>query len=211
MSRRGNQARRERFFREHPTCCFCGGVSVATTEDHAPNRAVFDQRQWPEGYVFPACDGCNEATRKYEKIMAFLTRIDYGAPLTEAGKHDVRKAMRGIRNEFPSEYFSMKMSANQTRNFLREQGRTLQTGDVLSDVPVLSIVHPTFREAMKHFGIKLFCALHYKHTGEIVPANAAVCGRWFARNSAGPGWASQTCTSKQSATRTVRLRLCDCP
>jgi hypothetical protein len=34
-------------------CCFCG-ERPAATEDHQPAKALFDGREWPEGYVFPA-------------------------------------------------------------------------------------------------------------------------------------------------------------
>jgi hypothetical protein len=34
-------------------CCFCG-ERPAATEDHQPAKALFDGREGPEGYVFPA-------------------------------------------------------------------------------------------------------------------------------------------------------------
>src|SRR5947208_16124188 len=44
-----SQARnkRERFFADHPTCCFCGGETPATTVDHIPSRNHFSERIAP--------------------------------------------------------------------------------------------------------------------------------------------------------------------
>ena len=56
------------FLEEHRHCIFCGGDTPATTQDHVPSRQLFSQRWWPEGYVFPACTGCNRA----EQVVSLL-------------------------------------------------------------------------------------------------------------------------------------------
>jgi hypothetical protein len=50
---------REEFFTKNPWCIFCGGTVAATTVEHCPPRAMFDNKEWPEGYAFPACASCN--------------------------------------------------------------------------------------------------------------------------------------------------------
>ena len=57
------RVRRARFLAAHPCCCFCGGGIRAETEDHIPARSLFVDRQWPEGFVFPACRSCNSSSR----------------------------------------------------------------------------------------------------------------------------------------------------
>jgi len=75
--------RRAVFFREHPWCCFCGGTTAATTEDHFPGRSVFLGRNWPVGYVFPACTPCNNESSRDECLMAWVVRILYSMDLPE--------------------------------------------------------------------------------------------------------------------------------
>jgi hypothetical protein len=51
------------------------GERPAATEDHHPAKALFDRKEWPEGYVFPACEPCNKATKHYEHVMSVLVRL----------------------------------------------------------------------------------------------------------------------------------------
>src|SRR5262249_53641926 len=80
-----SKRRKSKFFAEHPRCCFCGGSQRATTEDHQPARSLFDSRCWPEGYVFPACERCNAASRRDEAVLAFVTRLNYTPASTSRG------------------------------------------------------------------------------------------------------------------------------
>jgi hypothetical protein len=75
------------FLTKHPVCCFCGGETPATEPDHIPSRVLFDNRQWPEGYEFPACVACNRETRHDEQIVAMLSRAypDTNTPESKKG------------------------------------------------------------------------------------------------------------------------------
>jgi hypothetical protein len=66
--------RRLNIFDGNPLCCFCG-ERPAVTEDHQPAKALFDSKEWPEGYVFPACEPCDKATKHYEHVMSVLVRL----------------------------------------------------------------------------------------------------------------------------------------
>ena len=71
-----NRARQARdFLAQHPLCIFCGGVQPATTRDHVPSRQTFHLRDWPEGFEFPSCEGCNRETKDAEQVMAMITRL----------------------------------------------------------------------------------------------------------------------------------------
>ena len=37
---------------------------------------MFQDRHWPEGFEFPACEGCNAGTRDDDLLIAMLARID---------------------------------------------------------------------------------------------------------------------------------------
>jgi hypothetical protein len=80
-------ARRHRkaFLLAHRVCAFCGGVTPSTTVEHCPPRAMFQNRQWPEGFEFPACDRCNCGTSDDDLLIAMLARVD---PLENRGDRD---------------------------------------------------------------------------------------------------------------------------
>ena len=153
-----SKLRRAQFFSAHPWCCFCGGSAPATTEDHIPGRAIFDSRNWPEGYSFPACDTCNGLTRFDEIIITMLSRIrSRGDLTTDQQDLEMRRAMDGVRNNFPDAYKAMRVRANDVRRFLKNTGREKAAGALLSDVPVIQLNQPEF---------------HYKHVGvtELFPS-----------------------------------------
>lgn len=70
MSSRQN--RRERFLREHPFCCYCGGGAPAVEVDHNPPRAWFSDGATPKGFRFPCCASCNDAKKDAESRSALV-------------------------------------------------------------------------------------------------------------------------------------------
>ncbi len=176
----GQRSRRKAaFLAKHPLCCFCGGLTPAMTEDHVPARSIFDGRDWPKGYSFPACDACNRLTREEENVLAFLSRINPGpGELTELQKLESRQFMASMRRNYPKAFELLAPSANQVRRFLKDAEVTRPPGKLLRDVPLMSFGQPEFVTPIKNFGIKLFCALHYMHTGSIAPAGATVSIRF---------------------------------
>ncbi len=172
--------RRQNFFSEHPTCCFCGGGEPAVEEDHQPPRATFDGRQWPEGYNFPSCRGCNDATRADEHILAFLSRMKHhNDELNATQETDIKRSMDGISRNFPGLLPSLVASTRDVRNFLKKFGQPKAPGAFLSDVPIMSLKNPILHAAVHRCAAKLFCALHYLHTHTIVPREAVIHTRWY--------------------------------
>jgi len=170
--------RKDAFLKAHPICCFCGGATPATTEDHVPCRAVFDQRVWPEGYSFPACENCNALTRHDENVLAFLTRINPGEkPLSDSQKSEMQRCMAAMHRTYPEAFLALRPSPNYVRGFLKERGIQRPPGAFLHDVPILQISRPEFVNPFRQFGIKLFCALHYKHWGRIVTHDETIAMR----------------------------------
>ncbi|MCA1457697.1 hypothetical protein I6F35_31675 [Bradyrhizobium sp. BRP22] len=167
--------RKQAFLAPHPVCCFCGGSTPASTEDHVPARGIFDARQWPEGYSFPACEPCNGLTRHDEKIVAMLARLlNFDDNTTELQNFETRRPMDAVRQAFPGAFRAMRLRPNEVGSFLKRTGRSRDGYETLGDIPVISIGQPDFMQALRSFATKLFCALHYKHTGRIVPASDVI-------------------------------------
>jgi len=173
-----SKRRKSKFFAEHPRCCFCEGSQRATTEDHQPARSLFDSRCRPEGYVFPACERCNAASRRDEAILAFVTRLNYTeAELSPEQIRDWRRALAGMRHNFPQ--LTELLTANQKRAFLKERGIVRPANLALADLNMVALDQETIDNAFSTCALKLFCALYYKDVGIIVPRTGGVFARWF--------------------------------
>lgn len=168
---------REIAFAKTDRCVFCGGLVQATTVDHCPPRAIFSDRKWPEGYVFPACLSCNAGSKTDENWVALLTRLHPGADDEPASSRaELERLARPLLK--PWVLKSMQISANRKRELARRASLTPEPGQAFADLPLVSIPEPAQR-AVPVFAEKLAKALHFMHSGRIVPAEASMQHRWF--------------------------------
>ena len=158
-------------------CIFCGGLSPATTVDHQPARSLFDRREWPEGYDFPACDPCNQASKDAEHKLAVLTRIDSEREDDPVRRKEFRKYLVGMRNNFPG--LIAPLSANEKRRFLKSAAITRSPGRALADIHVAGIQAAAAEELLNIAINKLLRALHWKHTRHIVRWGEGVKATWY--------------------------------
>lgn len=134
----GEQRRRkERFLREHPYCCFCGGHTLATTEDHQPGRVFFRNREWPEGFVFPACVPCNAASRNSERILGVLIH----GHADDDDRSVYQKNLESVRREFPEQIQNLIMTTREARNVFKDRGLKTPRGFTFSEIPLVKIHH----------------------------------------------------------------------
>jgi hypothetical protein len=163
---------------EHPHCCFCGGEANAETIDHVPSRTLFRDRKWPEGYIFPACKKCNEITRKSELLVAMLARIFPDAAQNQH-KEQVAQLMGAVNNNFPGLLESMRVPASKKKRLIRERGIDIPEGQTSGDVGLFSIDDPRINAAVQQFSTKLFMALHYYQSKEILGVRGGIAFKWF--------------------------------
>ena len=169
--------KRERFFADHPTCIFCGGVTAATTLDHVPSRQLFYRKHWPEGFVFPACGHCNAATGQEEQVVAMLSRMLPNGE-TEDQVAETTKIIRKVARYYPDLIVEMWPSEDELRGFLRRRGVTEPAVVPSPEAPVLSVNGPLAVHCIATFVRKLYTALHYKEMGLIVPPEGGIGWRW---------------------------------
>ncbi|WP_211950288.1 hypothetical protein [Cupriavidus yeoncheonensis] len=132
--------RKTNFYREHPTCCFCGGTTAADTQDHIPSRALFVGRRWPKGYVFPACAACNAFTQPYDPLTALLCRIAHDTDGDEQAQREVEALMMAIARSDPDLYRSFEPTSASVRRWLRANNQQLPQGMTTRDARLPSIV-----------------------------------------------------------------------
>lgn len=169
-------SRKKQFFQEHPFCCFCGGTAPTTSIDHVPPRACFPEGHVPEGFEFPACEGCNQGTRTSDQVFGFYAQLaDFdGANYNSA---TIDKLLQGIINNNRDALPSLVLSANRKRAALRRMGVRNMPGGPVNAVPLIN-VPPAFNEAAITIGRKLACALNYRERGKIVPGSYKITVGW---------------------------------
>lgn len=172
-----NRKRREAFFKSHPFCCFCGGLTPATTEDHFPSRAIFTNRQWPVGYVFPACALCQSYSVADEVLVKLITRST-ASMADEQSERDFTNSVNAVAAMFPDVFRSLILSTNKKRASLRTHKMKVPPGTTVASLPLISLSHPRIHEAIDRFANKLFCALYYMHTGEILRLEGKIFYHW---------------------------------
>lgn len=180
MANKGRIKRRNRFFEEHPYCCFCGGGVRATTIDHVPSKQFFTGKHRPAGLEFPACGPCNRETAGDEQVAALISRL-YPDSTTEHEKQDIARIMNAVQRHRPEVLQEMWPSPDQVRSARAVSNKFPgATG-------VLSVNGPHVNKSIETFGVKLFCALHYHHTGRALPLAGGIAIRWYSNVDAVEG------------------------
>lgn len=174
--------RRKLFFKKHPYCCYCGGGVPATTVDHNPARALFLNRQWPDGYEFPACLDCNNMASSHEALFALLCQLG-GTHKKPHGNHanDLKKHFMGAARRFPEamQNLAVPITANHARSIDMETGLSRLPGQTYGGSALFTLDHPEFRVALDAGFAKLAMALFYKHAGRILPPHGVVAFQHF--------------------------------
>lgn len=153
------RSRRERFFKEHPYCCFCGGATPATTEDHQPGRIFFRNREWPEGFVFPACQPCNSISRQSEKLLALLIHGDGDSD--DRGRFQANLA--SINSKYPDLVSDMiPKSTREVREILRQMGVPKPEGTIYSELPIVKLDADFWTPHFDMLARKLMLSFHYQ-------------------------------------------------
>lgn len=156
-------SRKARILREHPVCCFCGGVRAAITLDHVPPKACFPRGFWPEGFEFPACKRCNNGTSMYDTIFGFYSMLH---DFNEGNRTpEDRKRCEELRKEIAGRYPEALPDP--------ATGEPVQrVGSIVTPYPVaFSVKTPLVADqAMNAIGEKLAHDLYYREMKAIVKA-----------------------------------------
>ena len=69
----------QKFIKDHPFCCFCGGAVPTHNREHAPPKVLFLKGERLDGLIFPACARCNNGMSEndvYASIIALTQAYD---------------------------------------------------------------------------------------------------------------------------------------
>ncbi len=170
------------FLSKNPVCCFCGGETPAATRDHLPPRGIFTSHIAPEGYVFPACVSCNNGSSNDDSVISLISRFRHADPKSrlESDKSEWLKQLRAFNERNPGEARKWLLTANEKKKVFKEFELKKPDSVAYGEIPLLQF-SPFVRQAIDRFSRKLSLALHYRHSGRIVPRNAWV-GTWYWTN-----------------------------
>lgn len=172
-----SRIRRKQFFSINPMCIFCGGVEQATTIEHCPPKSMFDQKQWPEGYEFPACEKCNCGSSDQDLIIAWMARIDY-TDLSAEGDLQTAGLLKSVHRQHPKLVKQLLPSAVEAKRTNRELGITPAPGKTHAETGVVNIT-PEMTVAVCTFSKKLAKGVYHMHTQKIFPADGCLMLGWF--------------------------------
>ena len=160
-----------------PLCIFCGGTTPASTVDHQPARSFFDGRVWPEGYEFPACEPCNKRSKDQEHVLTTLVRLRGEGEQNTQREVDFAKFAKAMKNNFPG--LLRVLGPDEKNGFIKSRGLWVPVGRAFPlRLPMVAIDPQIAGAAVDAVFRKLMCALHYKHTGNILPADATITVKW---------------------------------
>jgi hypothetical protein len=156
---------------EHSGCIYCAGTNAATTIEHMPPISVFEGRQRPKGFEFPACAPCNNGTSHSDLVAAMLARVWPDAD-SEIQKKDVKKLLSAVANNIPQ--LLREMSVGRAGEKLARKQHKLPT-----DAHPMRANGPLLTHYIQTFAAKFGFALHYEVNGAPVPATGGVQVMWF--------------------------------
>lgn len=172
------QAMKAAFFAANRYCIFCGGSTLATTKEHCPPRALFQNKVCPDGYIFPACQSCNGGTSDDDALIAMLGRMN---PFSEENNLDgtVPGLIKNANHQHAGLVRDMlDLSPVQARKAARELKIPRPTGLTYQQSGIVNVTEHMDR-SVRVFAKKLSKALYFKDTGKIFPSDGEIQLRWF--------------------------------
>ncbi len=172
------QAMKAAFFAENPYCIFCGGSTPATTKEHCPPKALFQNKECPEGYIFPACQACNRGTSDDDALIGMLGRMN---PFSEENNLDgkVPGLIMNANHQHPGLVSDMlDLSPVQARKAARELNIPRPAGLTYQQSGIVNVTDH-MDHSVSVFAKKLSKALYFKATGKIFPSDGEIQLSWF--------------------------------
>ena len=158
-------------------CAFCGGRTASSSIEHCPPRAMFQDRLWPEGFEFPACQECNVGSGDHDLLIAILARMN---PFEETGNQDgkLQGLIYAVNKQYPNLLSRMMPSATEARRANRKLGITPNFGQTHQETGVAKVTKE-LHKAVCTLARKLTKGVYYRNTGRIFLDEGCLLLNWF--------------------------------
>jgi hypothetical protein len=139
---------------------------------------MFQFRQWPEGFEFPACTTCNQGTDDHDLLVAMLARMD---PFQLKGDLDGRQLglMRMVHKQFPGLFEKTMPTATEARRHNRDLGIQPPPGQTHQEASSTIKVPQEFHDAVRILARKLAKGVYYRETGVVFRSEGCLLLNWF--------------------------------
>jgi hypothetical protein len=160
---------------EFPDCAICGGIKRASTREHMPPKALFDNSHRPDKLVFPACHDCNNGTSNSDLVASLVSR--WGMDSSEQSHVDHSKLSTQIKRQAPEvvqewNAINNPFEQQRARRHLEKHGVA-----VPSDASTVSIGPLTIRQ-LNIFSHKATVALYFEHFRKPLASNGKLHAIW---------------------------------
>lgn len=169
------RARRERFFRAHPVCCYCSGQRAARQIDHNPPRGMFPAGSVPKDMRFPSCRHCNEGKKDAESraalVASVFNRID--PPTADEVARSVERGQKFLERD---EDFRAVITGHPAHTW--DFARGAYPGEAFDPMSVLETPHDlpeSFRGALLELGRFFAQALYYWTSKRVALPDQKIC------------------------------------
>jgi hypothetical protein len=170
------------FLLANPWCIFCGGTTPATSREHCPPRSLFEDRAWPEGFEFPACDACNGGSSDDDLLVAFLAHTGPDPTIAKRRSPPWLGLMQRVKQQKPGLLDRLRLDATEARRAARAIGIKPAPGQTYRDLPLFK-VPAELNDAVMRFAGKLTRATFFMATDQVFPLGGGIMFHWFTNGS----------------------------
>ena len=159
----------QKFIKDHPFCCFCGGSVPTHNREHAPPKVLFLKGERLDGLIFPACERCNNGMSEndvYASIIALTQAYDMLTSGPRFKDYD-RKIGKLIEEQ------KSRLKKNQLE-FLNNDPVWVRTNGILQKFPTVRLPSTAYSEYLEPWFAKQAIALWYEHTGKVFSQQGAI-------------------------------------
>lgn len=155
---------------QHPLCALCGGLRLTATREHLPAKAIFDNKQRPDGLIIPSCNECNNSTSLSDLVTAIVSRWHFHDGEKATGDHQkLTRLLIKRRPDIRDEWLSLSdAKALKARRHLQKQGVNLPSDGGIVTIGPLTI------EQLNIFSHKFVCGLFFDKIGTSIPSTGGL-------------------------------------
>jgi hypothetical protein len=132
----------------------------------------------PDDYVFPGCHDCNNGSSDRDAIFAYLAWTGTLSEQVRQHRDQWGPIASAFAERHPEQARAMWLPRGVKQRAMRAVGLRPGVGQSWAEQPLVA-VPPEAQRALDDLSRKIILALHYRHTGLIVPNSASLFSQWI--------------------------------
>lgn len=151
-------------------CIYCGSTTPTTIE-HMPPRGIFQGKDRPSGWEFPACKRCNEGSRGADAVAQLMALME---PVSERAwkVEKIKQIHSAVRRHAPAVAAELALSNNSRPMLVNFRGLLRDSVEMHVDGPA-TVAH------LDVFAAKMAMATFATYTGQPLNVDGFIYTQWF--------------------------------